>query len=267
MSIFARRTWAPSSNSPARIRSNKVQVLFHRPIPIGALLARLGQGAPIFADLVRTQVADIGLAHPDQLESVLVQPVIVVGGVVQAILPVEAQPSHIADDRLHILHALPARVRVVHPKIAGAPVLGGDPEIEADGFGVPDMGISVRFGRKAGGHTSLMLVGSEVFLDDVSDKIGRGRCVGVVHISHFLSAPFRGRLCGGGGLIQSSDTCLLPGTPARPESVVFTTFPLRTPQFFCFSVLSPCDLLDGRRNDRNSSFGNKVPERQYRMPI
>ena len=149
----------------------QIQVFFHGPVAIGALLARLGQGAPVLPHLVRAQVADIGLAHPDQLQGILVEFFIVIGGIVQTILPVETQPFHVADDRLHVFHAFPARIRVVHAQIAGAAVLGGDAEIEADGLGVSDMGVAVRFGRKAGGHAPLVLVGFHVFVDDIPDEI------------------------------------------------------------------------------------------------
>ena len=242
------------------------QIFFHGPVPIGALPARLGQGAPVVADLVRTQIADIGLTQPDQLESVLVEPVIVVGSVVQAILPVEAQPAHIADDRLHILHALPARVRVVHPKIAGAPVLGGDPEIEADGFGVSDMGISVRFGRKAGGHPALMFVGSEVFFDDVPDKIGRGRSIGVVHVSHFLSAPFPGRL----PLKVTSSERYGPfcrRQRCNPSRSSLPHFPAELRRFFVLCCRVGTTYLTAGGAVGIVMFVDKVPESQDRMPV
>ena len=53
MSIFARSTWAPSANSPARIRAEEVEVLLHRPVAVRAVPAGLGQRAAVLADLVR----------------------------------------------------------------------------------------------------------------------------------------------------------------------------------------------------------------------
>jgi hypothetical protein len=91
------------------------------------------------------------------------------------------------------------------------------------------MGVSVRFGRKASGHRALMLVGSAVLLDDLSDKIRRGRCIGVVHLSIFLSPPFRDR-----ELLQITprdDICVTPDIYTSVTSVVFIIFPAGVPPF------------------------------------
>ena len=138
----------------------QIQVLFHGPVAIGAFLARFGQGAPVLPDLIGAQIADKGLALLDQLHGILVQLFIVIRGIIETILPVKSQPFYVPDDRIHIFLVFSARVRIVHAQIAGAAILGGDAEIEADGLGMSDMGVSVRFGGKPGGHTALVFVGS-----------------------------------------------------------------------------------------------------------
>ncbi len=152
----------------------QVQILLDGAVSIRALLARLGQGAAVLPDLIGTQVSDIGLAVFDQLDGKLIELLEIVGGIEEAIFPVEAQPVDIVDDRFNIFEGFAARVRIIHPQIAGALILCGDAEIEADGFGMPDMEISVRLGREAGGHTALEPVRSRVFFDDLPYKIRWG---------------------------------------------------------------------------------------------
>ena len=152
----------------------QIQVLFHGPVAIGAFLARFGQGAPVLSNLIRTQAADIGLALPDQLHGILVELFIVIGGIIETILPVKSQPFHVSDDRIHIFLVFPARIRIVHAQITGASILGGDAKIKADGLGMSDMEVSIRFGRKSGGHTALVFVGLQIFFDNIPDKIRWG---------------------------------------------------------------------------------------------
>jgi hypothetical protein len=160
----------------------QIQIFLHGPAAAGAFPARFRKRTPVFPHFVRTQVADEGLAHPDELQGIPVELFIVIGGVVQAILPVKAQPLHVANDRLHIFHAFTGRVRVVHAQIACAAILGGNPEIEADGLGVSDMGIAVGLRRKARGDAPLMLAGSQIFVDNIPDEIRGRRCTVFSHI-------------------------------------------------------------------------------------
>ena len=165
----------------------KVQILLDGAVAVGTLFSRLGQRAPVLPHLVRVEVADIGQTFSDELLGIPVELFIVAGGVIEAIPPVETQPFHIPDDRPHVFHALPAGVRVVHAQVAASAVLGGDPEIEADRFRMSDVGVAVRFGRKARGHAPPEFAGFDVVVDDVPDEIGgKGRgCM--CHLSNVLS--------------------------------------------------------------------------------
>ena len=55
---------------------------------------------------------------------------------------------------------------------AAARVLGGQTEIQANGFGMPDMKVAVGFGRKARDDTAAVFPGSAVRCDDLTDEIG-----------------------------------------------------------------------------------------------
>jgi hypothetical protein len=64
---------------------------------------------------------------------------------VQAVFPVESHPADIIHDGVHILHVLFGGVGVVEAQVAGAVVGVGDPEVQADGFGVADVQVAVGF--------------------------------------------------------------------------------------------------------------------------
>ena len=178
MSILARSVREPSGNSPARIRSNRVEVLLDRAVAVGALAAGLGQRAAVLADLVGGQVAHVGLAGLDQLHGPLVELVEVVGGVEQPVLPVEAQPADVLDDRVDVFGLLLARVGVVEAQVAQAAELRGDAEVQADRLGVADVQVAVRLGREAGMDPPVVLAGPQVLKNDLSNEVGRARGVG-----------------------------------------------------------------------------------------
>ena len=140
----------------------QVQVLLDRAVAIGALPAGFGQRAPVLPNLVRGQIADVGLAGLDQLDGPLVQLVEVVGGVEEPVLPIEAEPADVLHDRLDVLGLFLARIGVVEPQVALPAELGRQAEVEADGLGVADVQVAVRLGRKARMHAPAVLVGLQV---------------------------------------------------------------------------------------------------------
>ncbi len=73
MSILARRTRLPSGNSPVFMRMKEVEIFFDGAVAIGAVLAGLGEGAAMLADLVGGEVVDVSLAGFDELEGPLVE--------------------------------------------------------------------------------------------------------------------------------------------------------------------------------------------------
>ena len=148
----------------------QVQVLLHRPRPIRAVLARFGQRAAVLSDLLGAQAVHIRLPLPDQMHGILIEPLEVIGGVEQAITPIKPHPAHVGLDRLHIFQILCGRVRIVESKIRRAAVLLRNRKVQADGLGVSNMQIAVRFRGKARRH-AVALAGLEIVLDDLANEI------------------------------------------------------------------------------------------------
>ena len=146
------------------------QVLLGGTGAVGAVLARLGQGATRGAHLVGRGVVHIGVAVGDQVLRPGIELFEIVRRVMQVHAPVEAEPVHITLDGVDELLLLLGRVGVVEAQVAAAAEFVGDAEIQADGFGVPDVQVAVRLRRKAGddaGHAVLR----EVVVDDVADEV------------------------------------------------------------------------------------------------
>ena len=127
----------------------QVQVLLHRAVAVGAVLARLGQRAAVLAHLLRAQVVDIGLALLDQLarptgRAARSSPRRRTRGP-----PVVAQPVDILLDRVDVLGIFLDRVGVVKAQVALAAKVLGHAEIDADRLGMADVQVAVGLGRKA----------------------------------------------------------------------------------------------------------------------
>ena len=150
----------------------QVEVLLDGAVAVRAFLAGLGQRAAVLADLLGGQVADVRLARLDQLHGPVVELVEVVGGVEEAVVPVEAEPAHVLLDGVDVLDLFLARVGVVEAQVALAAELRGHAEVQADGLGVADVQIAVGLRRKARVDAPAVLVGFEVVDDDVADEIG-----------------------------------------------------------------------------------------------
>ena len=157
--------------------AEQVEVLLHAAVAERAVLARLGQRAAVVADLVLALVVDIGLAGADQVLGPAIEPLEIVGGVIEVLAPIEAEPAHVALDGVDIFLLFLGRVGVVETQMAAAAEFLRDAEIQADRLGVADMQIAVRLRRKAGDDL-LDAAGIEIGLHDVADEVaaGLGRC-------------------------------------------------------------------------------------------
>ena len=125
----------------------EVQGLLHGPVPPGGA----GGGvhvAPVLLELLGGELAHIGQALLDELHGVVVHLLKVVGGVVEPVAPVVAQPVDVLLDGLHVLHVLLGGVGVVHAQVAQAAVLLGGAEVDEDGLGVADVQVAVGLGGK-----------------------------------------------------------------------------------------------------------------------
>ncbi len=172
MSILARSVREPSGNSPCAHALEQVEILFDRAIAVRALLAGLGQRAAILAHLLRAQIVDVRLARLDQLHRPRVQLVEVIGGVEHAVAPVGAQPARVGDDGVDVLLLFLLGIGVVEAQVGLPAELLGQPEVQANGLGVPDVQIAVGLGWKAGLHAPVVLVGLQIVEDDVANKVG-----------------------------------------------------------------------------------------------
>ena len=152
MSILARRTRAPFGKLARPHAAEQVEIFLDGAVAERAVLAGLGQCAAVGAHLLLRLVVDIGLAGADQMLRPGVELIEIVRRVVEVLAPIEAQPAHVALDGVDVFLLFLGRIGVVEAQVAAAAELLGDAEIQADRFGVADMEVAVRLGRKAGDH-------------------------------------------------------------------------------------------------------------------
>ena len=151
--------------------AEQIQALFHRTVAIGANCGT-GQVTAIFAELLGSQLADIGQTLLDQFFGILIGLLEVVGTVVETIIPVKAQPTDIFLNGLDILGVFLGRVGVIHTQVAQAAVLFGGAEVDIQSLAVTDVQVAVGLGRKT--CVDLFhLAGGKVFIDEVMNKVRR----------------------------------------------------------------------------------------------
>jgi len=149
MSIRARTTCSPSAYLPARISRSSFRFSSTVREAVGAVFAGLDQGAAHDAHLVGGEAVDVGMAAPHQLLRKLVEEVEVVrrGGTRWA--STRSPATHRVADRIDVLGLLLGRVGVVEAQVAGAAVLVGQAEVEADRLGVTVVQVAVGLRGKA----------------------------------------------------------------------------------------------------------------------
>ncbi len=150
--------------------AEEVQILLGAPVSVRAVLPRHMEVAAVLADLGLGQVADIGLALPDQVLRVVIEEGKVVRRVVLT-LPVETEPAHVLADGVHILHILLHGVRVVEAQVGGAAVGLRQAEVQADALGVADVQVAVGLRREAREHPPPVLPRGAVRLHDLLDEV------------------------------------------------------------------------------------------------
>ncbi|MNQ21016.1 hypothetical protein D3C85_341160 [compost metagenome] len=158
----------------------QLQVLRHRTLTERAVLARLGQIAAVLPRLIGRQVADIGLAGLDQFDGPVMQLVEVVGGVALLAGPLEAQPLHVALDRVDVFLVFLGRVGVVEAQVALAAEFLGQAEVQADRLGMADMQVAVGLRREAGDDLRV-LAGVQIGLDDGTKEVRSGDNLWLAH--------------------------------------------------------------------------------------
>ena len=160
-----------SGNSPARMRRNRSRFSSTPRSRNGLLLARLGQRAAGGAHLIRRLVVDIGLAGPDRDARPTRRAARNNRTRDRGAMP-QSKPSQCTSRLIASIYSCSSLVGLVSSKRrwqTSAELLR-DPEIEADRFGVADVQVSVRLGRKAGDDRR-MAAGVEIAANDVADEI------------------------------------------------------------------------------------------------
>ena len=148
----------------------QVQALLDGAIAPRAGDARLGERPAVLADLVRGQVVDVRLAGADEVDGPVVELPEVVGGVVEVLAPVEAEPVHIRLDGIDVLLLLLGRVGVIEAQVATTAELLRDAEVQADRLGMADMQVAVGL-RWEPRDDRPVTTGRHVIGDDVTDEV------------------------------------------------------------------------------------------------
>ena len=178
ISILARKRARAVGELAVLHALEQVEVLLHRPIAPGAVLARLRQGAAILPHLLRGQIAHIRLALADEDLRPLIKLLEVIGGEEQTVTPIPAEPADALHDGIHKLGLFLDRVGVVKPQVALAAVLLGDAEVNPDRLGVTDVQIAVGLRRKTRADATAETASAIVFFDRSADEVQR--CGGVL---------------------------------------------------------------------------------------
>ena len=118
----------------------QIEVLFHRPISVRAVLPRRSDNlvsvvdclATVLADLLRGQVINVRFALFDQVFGPRVQLLEIVGRVVFAVLPIVAEPVDVLLDRVDVLDFFLFGVGVVKPQVAQTAELRRNAKVERD---------------------------------------------------------------------------------------------------------------------------------------
>ena len=164
----------------------QIQALLDGTVPIGGD-GRGIQIAPVFLELLGSQLTDIGQALFDELHGILVVLLKVVGAIEEPVAPVKAQPVNVLLDGLYKLHILLGGVCVVHTQVAHAAELFGSTEVDDQGLAVADVQIAVGLRRKTGVHgfSGELPAGSNILLNKGMNEIFAFRDLS--HIENFLS--------------------------------------------------------------------------------
>ena len=171
MSIFARRVRLPSGNSPARMRSKQIEILLDGTVSVGTVLARLGQRAAVFADLVGIEIADKGIAAFNQLNRELIELLKIVRGV--ELRSPQSNPSQRTSSLIESTYSTSSLLGLVSSKrkIALAFEFGRQAKIEADRFCVSDVQIAIRLRRKPSLHPTVILALLDILSDNIADEM------------------------------------------------------------------------------------------------
>ena len=175
------------------MRRKKVEILLNRTVPERTVAAGFRQRAAIFANLLRIQIVDIGVARFDQMFGPLVELFEIVRGKQRLLAPIESQPAQVLLNGVDIFLFLLDRIGVIQSKIAATAKFTGHTEVQRDRLGVPDVEIAVGFGWKSRDHR-IFAPGRKVVANDIADKVIRAFALGSlgfrIALSHLVRFSF-----------------------------------------------------------------------------
>ena len=154
----------------------EIEIFFHRAVAKATGAARFGERAPKMAHLLGRRAVDVGQIRLDQVPRKLVQAVEIVGSVIEMRPPVVSQPFHRGFDRILVFDVFLDRVGIVKAQMTDTAVFAGQAEVQADGFGVTYMQVTVGLGREAGHHAAAILAGALILGHDLPKEIRGHRC-------------------------------------------------------------------------------------------
>ena len=171
MSIFGTQYRFSLFEFPGAHFLEELEVFLGRPVPVGAFLARLVEGATVLAHLVLAKLVDICLANLNELNRHLVKLVKIIGGVIESTVPVVAKPVYILGDGVDIFLFFFCRIGIVKAQVARTAVLFRNAEVQTDRFGMADVQITVRLGRKARMNFAIKAPIFIVLFDDGGNEV------------------------------------------------------------------------------------------------
>ncbi|OPZ88213.1 MAG: hypothetical protein BWY76_00057 [bacterium ADurb.Bin429] len=149
----------------------EVKVLCDGAVAIGAGRARLSDGAARPRHLFGGEIAHVGLALLDQLNSPLVHLLKVIRGVEDAVFEIGADPAHVLDDGIHVFLLFLRRVGVVEAQVELPVEVKRDTVVNPQRFGVADVQVGVRLRREARVH-AVKTPRAQVVLHRLADEVG-----------------------------------------------------------------------------------------------
>ncbi len=90
---------------------------------------------------------------------------------IEPVVPIEPEPPYVIHDGIDVLHFFFPGIGIVEPEIAKPAEFSRKSEIQAYGFGVPDMQITIGFRRKSGEDLPHGFSAFQVIGNDVANKI------------------------------------------------------------------------------------------------
>ena len=165
----------------------KIKVLLDGAVAVGALFSGRRQRAAVFAHFTVGKLADIRLAEPDQLHRVFIKFFKIIRSEEQFVFPVRAEPADVLHDGLHVFGIFLCRIRVVETQMEGSSVFLRGAVVQADGLGMSDVQISVRFRRETGHDFPVGFSRPDFLVDDFMNKVRCGRRCFI--FAHFKNTP------------------------------------------------------------------------------